>query len=162
MILLILRVVFDSGFPSWSEISASIGRIYRAAQKAWAELKPLFKDSLDIETYSVIEGLLGPEPSLMKALFGADDMVRDEVDKGTHRKLPPEGRAKFINIMLDGYCGDDDEDRILTILHFSKSKGDLRSVVNQVEGQGDRIVWKLDGSQDTEVCELFDNNGIDY
>lgn len=111
---------------------------------------------------ALIDFATGEEPDLLGALFGADDKVRDEVDKGSHLTLPPEGRAKFINVMMDGCCGDEDEDRILIILRFSESKGDLRSVCSQVEGGADQIVWKLDGSQDTEVCEIFDRNGISY
>ena len=107
-------------------------------------------------------GIAGAVKRVIRPPVGQRDKVRDEVDKGTHTTLPPEGRGKFIGVMMDGCCGDEDEDRILIILKYSEGKGDLRSVVNQTEGGADQIVWKLDGSQDTEVCELFDRNGISY
>ena len=68
----------------------------------------------------------------------------------------------MIDTMMSGVCGDADENAILDVLYYSESNGDLRSVVNRVDGQGDQIVWKLDGSQDTAVCNLFKRHGIDY
>jgi len=156
VIYLIIEMVF--GDLSWSGLMQSIDDVIAAMPIIIKYLKPYLPGWL----VALIEFASGEEPDLLGALFGADDKVRDEVDKGSHLTLPPEGRAKFIGVMMDGCCGDEDEDRILVILKFSEKKGDLKAVVSAVEGGGDQIVWKLDGGQDTEVCELFDRNGIDY
>ena len=113
--------------------------------------------------WSAVTQFFGDDPpSLWDALFGADDAMREAVANGEHRYLDSAGRAEMIDTMMSGVCGDADENAILEILYFSESNGDLRSVVNRVDGRGDQIVYKLDGSQDTKVCKLFKRHGIDY
>ncbi len=115
---------------------------------------------------AVIDFFTGDRPSIFDALFGADDRMREAVANGDHRYLPPDGRANMIKTMLDGYCGDADEDAILVVMRYSASKGDLRAVLSHVKGNVadsvDRILWKLDGSQDTAARRIFDAAGIDY
>ena len=55
-------------------------------------------------------------PSLLDALLGADDVMRDAVHAGEHRYLPPDARAEMIDTMMSGYCGDADEQCICEVL----------------------------------------------
>ncbi len=159
MVLLVLAVFFDPDFPSWDDLASAVGDIMKVLGKVWAVVQDAF--DLDFETKHFLNAILQEKPDLLDALFGADDAVRAEVDKGTHLDLPPKGRARFIEIMMDGYCGDADEDRILEILRNS-SGAEIKEIVSRIEGGSDRMLYKLDGRQDDELREIFDRHGIDY
>lgn len=155
LVMLIIEIVF--GDLSWDSLCEAADDLVRAGEVAWDLIEP----QLDPAFRSIIADLKnGEAPDLMDALFGADDKVRDEVDAGTHRKLPPSGRAKFIDIMMDGVCGNADEDRILTIMRFSASKGDLASVLYDVDGGVDAILSALDWSQDDDARAILRRAGL--
>ena len=104
--------------------------------------------------------IAGGKPGLADALFGADDKMREAVHNGEHREADTKMRGKMMECMMDGVCGDADEDCILIVLRFSESEGDLPSVVSA--GGGAQRMWeKLDGRQNDEL-EIFDRNGIHY
>jgi hypothetical protein len=153
VIMLIIEIIFND--LTWEGLVNAVRAVGRAMVVAGRLLRPYLPDWLN----GIIDFASGAKPSLMDALFGADDKVRAEVDRGTHRDLPPEGRAKFCDIMMDGSCGNADEDRILVILHYSDRKGDLRQVLSHIEGGVDRLDWKLDWSQNDELWELLEQYG---
>jgi hypothetical protein len=85
--------------------------------------------------------------------LSADDKAREMVANGVHKVLGASERAQLVKTMMGGYCGDADEDAILTILRFSKQKGDLGRVMAEV-GQG-ALLSALDGAQDTEARKIL-------
>jgi len=101
----------------------------------------------------------GERPNLLDALFGADDKVRAEVAAGKHEGLPPKGRGRFIEVMMAGYCGDEDEDQILEILRFSERNGDLHRVIGCTLGGWRALHHNLDGVQNDALWELLERNG---
>ena len=89
--------------------------------------------------------------------------MRESVRKGEHKYLPASGRAQMIDEMMKGSCGDDDEDCILKVMWFSLHNGDLTSVVDLIPGDGkDRILYNLDGDQDTEARSILMRGGLIY
>lgn len=87
------------------------------------------------------------------SLLGDDDAVKF-VARGLHKHLSPSDRAAYISRMLNGTCWDAEEDAIIKIVKDSKDKGDMWRVLSRVEGGTSRILWKLDGAQDTEFRQL--------
>jgi hypothetical protein len=152
-VMLIIEIVF--GDLTWDKLVAA-GREVARASKALLEL---CGDQLD----GWLEGLLafvsGERPNLLDALFGADDKVRAEVAAGKHEGLPPKGRGRFIEVMMAGYCGDEDEDQILEILRFSERNGDLHRVIGCTLGGWRALHHNLDGVQNDALWELLERNG---
>lgn len=147
--------------PGWEQLVDQAKKVYAAAQAVWEEFRGEVED---FQTRRILDDLLGPKPDLLDALFGADDAVRREVKKGTHRDpaLGPVERADFVNTMLVGVCGDEDEDAILEILRFSAAKGELATLISHVKMGVDGLLWKLDGRQDDELREILDEANIRY
>ncbi|MCO4762569.1 MAG: hypothetical protein KC502_13745 [Myxococcales bacterium] len=86
--------------------------------------------------------------------LSADDKAREAVANGAHKVLGVKERGKMIKTMMSGYCGDADEDAILTILKNAKGRGDLWRVVVAAGGSSD-ILWALDGAQDTAARKVL-------
>jgi hypothetical protein len=158
IVILLAWKLFKEGMSYFTRLKGDLNKVLASLSEIASIVQPYLPD-----WWSAIVKFFGDDPpSLWDALFGADDAMREAVSKGEHRYLDASGRAEMIDTMMSGVCGDADENAILDVLYYSESNGDLRSVVNRVDGQGDQIVWKLDGSQDTAVCNLFKRHGIDY
>ena len=101
----------------------------------------------------------GERPSLLDALFGADDAMREAVARGEHEYAPAEMRAKMCEEMLKGYTvkrpGCHHRSPSFLIL-----KGRSRFVVSMAGG-ADWFISDLDGWHD-ECRRLFDRAGISY
>ena len=158
IVILLAWKLFKEGMGYFNRLKDDLNKVLDALDELMSIVSPYMPDWWS----AVVEFFGDNPPSLWDALFGADDAMRAAVANGEHRYLDASGRAEMIDTMMNGVCGDADEDAILEILYFSESNGDLRSVVSRVDGQGDQIVYKLDGSQDTAVCNLFKRHGIDY
>lgn len=156
VIYLIIEIVF--GDLSWRGIVDAVKAVVKAMRVAARLLEPHLPDWVK----AIIKFAQGNRPSLLQALFGADDKARAEVRKGTHRQMPPKGRAKFIDMMISGWTGSADQDCICEILRFSASNGDISSVVRMVDGGADQILSDLTGRHDREARRLFDRSGISY
>lgn len=87
------------------------------------------------------------------SLLGDSDAIK-LVDKGLHKHMSPKDRGALITRLVAGTCFDAEEDAILTILRYSKGKGEMWRTIVAVEGGLSAIQWALDGSQDTELDKL--------
>ena len=152
MVYLVFEAVF--GDLSWDSISQKVDAIVKAYEEGKEMLEPFLPEWLT----DVIDIFTGERPSLLDALFGADDAMREAVARGEHEYAPAEMRAKMCEEMLKGYTGEADQDAIIEVLRFSSSKGDLSSVVSMAGG-ADWFISDLDGWQDDECRRLFDRAG---
>lgn len=118
--------------------------------EVWNRAKNYLADLIDP---SAIWGAMGSLWNSIIGWFSSDNKVREMVDAGAHTLADPSKRAEMIKTMMSGFCGDDDEDRILEILRWSKENGDLWSVVGHA-GYSD-ILSALDGAQDSEARRIM-------
>lgn len=80
-----------------------------------------------------------------------DDMARAIVAKGLHKDLTVAQRSTLINNMLDGVCGDEDEQAIIQI--FKDAAGpDANAILLGIPDGTSRLYDKVDGE---ELGELF-------
>lgn len=119
-----------------------VGGVFEPAARKWVEQKVA---ELSDDIGDLVDGILD--------WFSADDKVRDAVAHRAHELVGPAERAKMIETMLSGFTGDDDEQAILTILEFSRKKGDLQQVLAIVPA--DDILWDLDGEEDTKARKIL-------
>lgn len=152
------------GDLTWDGLVEAVENLVEAVQLAAELLRPYLPDWVN----GVIDFFSGEAPSLIDAFFGADDKIREEVDKGSHLEFPATERAEmtagFIQTMMDGYCGDADEDRILVLLRYAESNGFLTGLPPYLDGSDPwhELDYKLDGSQNREFNRIMDRNGIDF
>ncbi len=85
--------------------------------------------------------------------LSADDKAREVVANRAHTCMPVEERAKLIQTLIGGFCGDDDEQAVLTILRDAQRTGDLGRLLSLVSK--DDILWALDGAEDEEARRLL-------
>ena len=89
-------------------------------------------------------------------LFLSDDSARAMVDAGQHKTMSGEELYRLVDVMLVGFTGDADEDRILILvrdqwskLHPKLGEAGLKRVLSAVDGeQHDRLLgllWDLGG-----------------
>jgi hypothetical protein len=83
--------------------------------------------------------------------LGSDDKAREAVAKKLHQHMDHRGRARLIDTLMSGACFNEDEDAILTIMRFAKSRNDLWLMMGRVDGGYDAILSALDGEQDTRA-----------
>jgi hypothetical protein len=158
IVILLAWKLFKEGMSYFTRLKGDLNKVLAALDELMSIVEPYLPD-----WWNAIAKFFGDDPpSLWDALFGADDAMREAVSKGEHQYLDTTGRAEMIDTMMAGCCGDADETAILTVLNFSESKGDLRSVVSRVDGQGSQITWKLDGNNNTKVKKIFKRNGVKY
>jgi hypothetical protein len=143
---------------SFSQVAADVTAVVRLMQVCYDLIRPHLPDWWD----RIIGFFSGDGPSLLDALFGADDAMRESVAKGEHRHAPPEVRATMIDEMISGWTGEEDQEAILKILEFSSGNGDLAAVVRRVDGGADQILDDLDGYEDDQARILFRRNGITW
>lgn len=105
-VALLLYVVWKvvTGELSWDRIKKAVQDVVKAVQVGAEMLRPMLPSWLQ----KIIDIFSGEKPGLLDAFFGADDKMRDEVRKGTHRQAPPELRGRMVKEMWSGYCSDDD------------------------------------------------------
>ena len=87
------------------------------------------------------------------SLLGDSDAIK-LVDRGLHKHMSPKDRGALITRLISGTCFNAEEDAVLTILRYSKGKGEMWRTIVAVEGGLNEIQWALDGSQDTELGKL--------
>ncbi|MCB9728785.1 MAG: DUF4157 domain-containing protein [Deltaproteobacteria bacterium] len=143
---------------SFSQVARDVAAVVRLLQTCMDLIQPYLPDWWD----RIIGFFSGDAPSLLDALFGADDAMRRSVRAGEHRHAPPEVRASMIDEMISGYTGEDDQECILEVLRFSSSNGDIAAVVRRVDGGADQILDDLDGYEDDQARILFRRNGITW
>lgn len=161
VIVLAWKIVI--GELSWGSLVEAVQKTVEAVTLAAELLRPHLPDWLN----GIIDFFSGDRPSILDALFGADDRIRDEVNKGTHNDFPNDATgiemtAGWIDQMLKGVCANADEDCILILLRFAEGRGVLHSVIAQVPGGADRLHDKLDWSQNDQLEDILDRNGIEY
>jgi hypothetical protein len=143
---------------SFSQVARDVESVIRLMQVCYDLIRPHLPDWWD----RIIGFFSGDGPSLLDAVFGADDAMRESVAKGEHRHAPPEVRATMIDEMISGWTGEADQEAILKILQFSSDNGDLAAVVRRVDGGADDILDDLDGYEDDQARILFRRNGISW
>jgi|GEM_PF-3208361 len=85
--------------------------------------------------------------------LGADNRVRDAVDKNAHKVVGVKEQAKMIETMMSGSCTNADEDRIIVILRHCAATGTMSDLLDHVDS--DDILWALDGKQDGQARGLM-------
>ncbi len=143
---------------SFDQVAEDVRAVVRLMEVCYDLIRPHLPDWWD----RIIGFFSGDGPSLLDALFGADDAMRESVAKGEHRHAPPEVRATMIDEMISGWTGEEDQEAILKILEFSSSNGDLAAVVRRVDGGAEQILDDLDGYEDDQARILFRRNGITW
>ncbi|MEZ4266144.1 MAG: hypothetical protein R3F39_07180 [Myxococcota bacterium] len=143
---------------SFSQVAEDVASVVRLMQVCYDLIRPHLPDWWD----RIIGFFSGDGPSLLDALFGADDAMRASVRAGEHRHAPPEVRATMIDEMISGWTGEDDQECILEVLRFSSANGDIAAVVRRVDGGADQILSDLDGYEDDQARILFRRNGITW
>ncbi|MFK7931041.1 MAG: DUF4157 domain-containing protein [Myxococcota bacterium] len=148
---------------SWDGLVTAVENVIEAVTLAAELIRP----HLPAWLTSVMDFFSGSKPSLIDALFGADNRIRDEVNAGSYNDFPndalgAEMTASWIDTMLDGVCGNADENCILTLLRFAEGRGQLHSVVAQVDGGASRLEDKINWSENKQLKEIFRRNGIDW
>ena len=144
--------VLDTRFNTHTAVSKLVKGI-RAAGRLLAKHMPPWWNSIQ-DIFS------GEAPSLLDALFGEDDRMREAVRRGDHKYANAEMRGQMINVMIDGWTGEADQECILVILKDADRRGDLRAVVRHVDGGRNTILWDLDGTEDRQARRLFRRHGI--
>ncbi len=155
LIYIIWKVI--CGDISFDGIKRDIQAFLRAAATILELIEPYMPD-----WWSSIKGFFsGPRPGLLSAFFGADDQMRAAVRRGDHRHAVPEMRGKMIDEMIKGWCGEADQECIITVLEHSARAGDIGRVVTHAGGPN-RILRAVDGREDDRARQLFRNNGISW
>lgn len=158
MLMFVWELVF--GDLSWNKLVESVDAVIAMFTDA---LVMSYLEELKPDWWKTLESFLGEgKPGLYEALgFSADDKMREAVGNGEHKEADTKMRGKMMETMMDGVCGDADEDCILIVLRHSEGVGDLPSVINA--GGGAQRIWeKLDGSQNDQLEAILDRNGIHY
>ena len=91
----------------------------------------------------------------------ADDVyARRCVADGTFRKMDTTQRAKLVEMMESGDCGDADEQAINRVLRFSLGKGDVGGVIGGAFGSvasgKDDLHSSIDGGENDEYHRIMD------
>ncbi len=132
-------ILAKKGLPmAWEGLQQHAGQVHEWLADGAAELYDIGSQYID----SVSTSLLGDSETIKL------------VDKGLHKHMAPKDRAGLITKLISGTCFDTEEDAVLTVLRYSKSKGELWRTITAVEGGLSAIQWALDGSQDTELGKL--------
>jgi hypothetical protein len=157
MLMFVWELCF--GDLSWSKLVESVDAVIAMFTDA---VVLSYLEDLKPDWWKTLEGFMGDgKPGLCDALFGADDKMREAVGNGEHKEADTNMRGKMMETMMDGFCGDEDEDCILIVLRHSEGAGDLNSVISA--GGGAQRMWeKLDGSQNDQLEDILDRNGIHY
>ena len=152
---LVYELVF--GDLSWEGIKKAVNDVVAAVTVGAEMLKPFLPEWLS----DIIDVFTGEKPSLMDALFGADDAMRKEVRNGNYKHAPAVLRYEMVKAMLDGCTGEADEECILKVLQFSSRNGDIRTVVPS-KSFADWIITDLDGYEDKQARKIFEKHGIKW
>lgn len=66
--------------------------------------------------------------------FAADDKVREAVKNRAHEVVDAQKRAQMCDTLYGGWFSSDDEEAVMTILRYSKGKGELSRVLGSAPG----------------------------
>lgn len=98
------------------------------AMVVMGELKNVVQDWISQHISDIIKKAGGLLDSVMD-WFSADDKVREAVKNRAHEVVGAAERGQLCDTLYSGWFSDDDEVAVMTILRFSKSKGQLSATL---------------------------------
>jgi hypothetical protein len=92
------------------------------------ELRPIVSQWLNDNLQAII-GRAGGMFNDVMDWFSADDKVREAVKNRAHEVVDAKKRGLMCDTLYGGWFSSDDEQAVMTILRYSKSKGELSTVL---------------------------------
>lgn len=92
--------------------------------------------------------------SVSTSLLGDANTIK-MIERGGHKHMNSRDRGALITKLIAGTCFDAEEDAVLSVLRYSKEKGDHWVVAHWTEGGLSAIQWALDGAQDTTLGKIM-------